>query len=175
MAASVNGRRWTIDERQPADILTLAFRGVLNRFRMRGLRGAALQRLYSRYLPGQVAPAEEEASGFEAADEFDDLVALLLDHRSDDSEETEWLAFAVATACFGDNHLWQDVGLPSRAVLSELLRGYFGSLYEKNAGNMKWKKFFYKQLCERMHINVCKAPTCGVCSDYLQCFGSEED
>jgi nitrogen fixation protein NifQ len=174
MAASVEGRRWAIDQRQPADILTLAFRGILKRFRIRGLRGASRLRFYHRYLPDMELPAEEEAD-LGAADEFDDLVGLLLDHRSDDSEETEWLAYAIVSACFGANHLWQDMGLPNRGVLSELLSRHFAPLHGKNVGNMKWKKFFYKQLCERMEINICKAPTCQACSDYNLCFGPEED
>ena len=44
--------------------------------------------------------------------------------------------------------------LPSREVLSGLLRGYFGALYAKNAGNMKLKRFFYKQLCEQAEVNL---------------------
>jgi nitrogen fixation protein NifQ len=179
MAASQNSQGWTSGvQARDDDILTLAFRGVLARFRLRGVRGASLQRFYARYFPDSLCRVEAEAGGEDSAaslDEFDDLVELLLDHRSGDSEETEWLACAVATACFGNNHLWQDMGLPNRAVLSELLRRYFTALHDKNEGNMKWKKFFYKQLCERAHINVCKAPSCRVCSDYLQCFGSEED
>ncbi|MCK7499364.1 MAG: nitrogen fixation protein NifQ [Comamonadaceae bacterium] len=31
---------------------------------------------------------------------------------------------------------------------------------------MKWKKFLYKQLCEREEILVCKAPSCAVCCDH---------
>ena len=152
--------------------MSLAFRGVSARFRLRGVRGAALQRLYSRYLPDQECPVEAE--GDEVLDEFDDLVALLCDHRSDDHEETTWLACAIASACFGQNHLWQDMGLPNRAVLSELLSKYFLALHDRNQGDMKWKKFFYKQLCERMNVIACKAPSCSVCSDYQQCFGPEE-
>jgi nitrogen fixation protein NifQ len=39
---------------------------------------------------------------------------------------------------------------------------------------MKWKKFFYKQLCEREGVNACKAPSCAACDDYSKCFGSED-
>lgn len=177
VAASLGCQQFTAGTSQPdaIDILRLAFRGVTEHFRLRGVYGTALQRLYGRYLPDQPCPIEAEGAGDDDLDEFDDLVALLLEHRGDDAEETAWLACAIATACFGNNHLWQDMGLPSRAVLSELLSGYFPVLADKNLGNMKWKKFFYKQLCERMHVNACKAPSCSVCSDYVQCFGPEED
>ena len=65
------------------------------------------------------------------------------------------------------------MGLPNRDVLSQLLRRYFTTLYEKNIGNMKWKKFFYKQLCEQAKVMLCKAPSCQVCTDYTACFGPE--
>jgi nitrogen fixation protein NifQ len=38
---------------------------------------------------------------------------------------------------------------------------------------MKWKKFFYRQLCEREGIPVCNAPNCAVCADMALCFGPE--
>jgi len=107
-------------------------------------------------------------------EEFDDIVALLLEHRSDDSAETRDMAVFVATACMGDNHLWQDMQLPNRAALSELMQTRFPSLAAKNTGDMKWKKFFYKQLCERADIFICKSPSCGVCIDYDKCFGAED-
>jgi len=175
-AASLDSRQFAIGASQSSDIdiLSLAFRGVAAHFRLRGVRGTALQQLYNRFLPEEDCPVAKEAAEVEL-DEFDDIVQLLLDHRGDDAEETEWLACAVATACFGENHLWQDMGLPNRATLSQLLRIYFRSLHDKNEGNMKWKKFLYKQICERMQVQVCKAQSCSVCCDYQQCFGPEED
>lgn len=107
-------------------------------------------------------------------DEFDDLVDLLTDHQREDSDEMRELVVFVVNACMGDNHLWQDMGLPHRMALNELMQKNFPSLAAKNTGNMKWKKFFYKQLCERADIFICKSPSCGVCIDYDKCFGSEE-
>ena len=108
-------------------------------------------------------------------DEFDDLLALLLEHRSDAADHTEWLAYAMASGCMGENHLYQDMGLVNRQTLNALLERYFPTLYLKNTGNMKWKKFFYKQLCERAEIKMCPAPSCNVCVDYHHCFATEED
>ena len=107
-------------------------------------------------------------------EEIDDLLMLLLENCSNGDEHTIWLAYAIAAGCLGDNHLYQDMGLPNRQALSDLLRQNFTALYEKNSGNMKWKKFFYKQLCERAEVNLCKAPSCSVCNDYHVCFGPEE-
>lgn len=106
-------------------------------------------------------------------EEFDDIVALLWEHALAQTTATRELVQFIANACMGDNHLWQDMGLPSRAALSTLMRENFPQLVEKNSGDMKWKKFFYKQLCERADILICKSPSCGVCVDYDQCFGPE--
>lgn len=107
-------------------------------------------------------------------DEIEDLAALLLDHRTNDRDETFWLAHALAMGCMGVNHLWEDMGLSSRQALSDLLRQKFTALHDKNTGNMKWKKFFYKQLCVREEINVCRSPSCQVCDEYQKCFGPED-
>ena len=79
----------------------------------------------------------------------------------------------MAVDCLGDNHLWQDLQLPSRAELSALMARWFPALKVRNSGDMQWKKFLDKQLCEREAIQVCKAPSCTVCSDQPLCFGPE--
>lgn len=107
-------------------------------------------------------------------DEFPDLLQLLLDHRAVADEHHRNVAHLVATACMGGDHLWQDLGLPGRKALSTLLSRHFPTLAAKNSGDMKWKKFFYKQLCEREGINACRSPSCAACSDYDKCFGAEE-
>ena len=107
-------------------------------------------------------------------DEVEDLVALLLDHADATAAGAAQMAETVAVACLGDNHLWQDLQLPSRAALSALLLHWFPSLVAKNVHDMKWKRFFYKQLCDRAEIQICKAPSCAVCTDYKRCFGPED-
>ncbi|MCX7161517.1 MAG: nitrogen fixation protein NifQ [Rhodocyclales bacterium] len=46
-------------------------------------------------------------------------------------------------------------------------------LPHKNSGDMKWKKFFYRQLCEAAGVLICKSPSCANCCDYSHCFGAE--
>ena len=122
-------------------------------------------------LPTQpIRMAERPESRME---EFDDIVALLWEHANVQTSATRELVLFIARSCMGDNHLWQDMGLPNRAALSALMRENFPQLVEKNSGDMKWKKFFYKQLCERADILICKSPSCGVCVDYDKCFGPE--
>lgn len=111
-------------------------------------------------------------------DEYEDLLALLLDAAKASGSlgrdpDVALLAQVVARACMGDDHLWHDLGLPSRLELSELLREHFTTLAHANTGNMRWKKFFYLKLCERAEIRACRAPTCGVCVMQAECFGAE--
>lgn len=142
---------------------------------MRAIASDDFERLLERYFPGAGARGSALAAGCAAlrADEFTDVLELLLEYRADDGDETAWLSSAVAAACLGNNHLWQDLGLANRQELSGLLQAHFPLLYAKNTGNMKWKKFFYKQLCERAEVQACRAPSCAVCADYLGCFGAE--
>jgi len=180
-AVADNHARLLAAARDPKDIATLAFSGVLARFRIQGLDAPALSRLLAHYFPGTTpsrSPVHELMSQDAVCtalsiEEFDELLALLREHRRDDSEETEWIARALVSACAGANHLWQDMALPNRDALSCLIKHYFPILYYKNSGNVKWKKFFYRQLCDRAEIRLCKAPSCGVCSDYAQCFGPD--
>ncbi|MBU2847914.1 nitrogen fixation protein NifQ [Acidithiobacillus ferriphilus] len=107
-------------------------------------------------------------------EETGDLVKLLLDHCAGVNQSTEWVAAILAAGCLGDDHLWQDLGLTNREDLSDIIKHHFPRLYFKNAGNMKWKKFFYKQLCDQAEVRLCQAPSCNVCNDYAQCFGPED-
>ena len=107
-------------------------------------------------------------------DEVADVRALLLEHAEPAAGDASEVAETIALACLGDNHLWQDLLLDSRAELSALMRHWFPTLVAKNHGDMKWKKFLYKQLCEREELFICKAPSCAVCCDRPVCFGPEE-
>jgi len=106
--------------------------------------------------------------------ERDDVLALLLEHRAFQNRSEEWMAEVVTNACMANDHLWQDLGLWSRDYLSQLMKQNFPSLAAKNVHDMKWKKFIYKQLCEKEGINACRSPTCEHCADYLNCFGPED-
>ena len=172
--------------RYPSDPATLAFAGVIALAPQRrapydqpiaGLDSAALAALQARIFPDLQSPLPLAACPPLAPsqlDEFDDLLDLLLDHRSCLDDPSRWLAHAVATAAMADNHLWQDLGLPHRGELSALMQSHFSSLAQRNGGDMKWKKFLYRQLCERAGLSICRSPSCGVCSDYPQCFGPED-
>lgn len=143
-----------------------------------GLPAAELRQLLGERFPGAAALmaidwealAARDGEGFE--DETGDIAALLDEHARPGLPR--WLARVIATGCRGDGHLWEDMGLASRDELSALLADGFPVLAARNRDDMKWKKFFYKQLCEREQITVCRAPHCSVCIDRVQCFGPEE-
>jgi nitrogen fixation protein NifQ len=107
-------------------------------------------------------------------DEWKDLRDLLILHCNSGSPMELWIAEIVAAGCLGGGHLWRDLGLPSRATLRELLEGNFTALAVRNNQDMKWKKYFYKQLCGQEGGYVCRAPSCEQCAAYDECFGSEE-
>lgn len=169
--------------RRPDDLATLAFAGVIAQSLqtkrqplIRGLSETCFQRLLNEYF-SDLEFANADSTSLSppnlAYDEFDEIVELLLEHRASASEQGSWLAYAIASAAMGGNHLWQDMGLPSRKVLSDLMNAHFPTLAAKNMGDMKWKKFFYRQLCERAGVPICKSPHCAECCDYRICFGPE--
>lgn len=105
--------------------------------------------------------------------EFDDLLRFLAGNAADVVAGASDMAVIVATACMGNDHLWQDLGLPSRRELSQLISLNFPALAEVNNRDMKWKKFLYRELCQREGIYVCASPSCEACADYANCFGPE--
>ncbi|HLA33508.1 MAG TPA: nitrogen fixation protein NifQ [Rhodocyclaceae bacterium] len=183
--------RLLASSRQPQLPETLALAGVIAQAPQRrgpwrapiaGLDAAELDRLLANVFPGAKpmrpllhawreaaeAAASEFANAF--ANEFDDLVALLIAHQSAPRADSRWLACAIATASMADNHLWQDLGLPSRVELNALMQTRFAALKRKNSGDMKWKKFFYRQLCEQAEVLICRSPSCRECEDHAKCF-----
>ncbi len=108
------------------------------------------------------------------SDEWYELRNLLRQHRCGNQAYELQLADIVAAGCLGGDHLWRDLGLDSRTELSELMRHNFPELAALNNRDMKWKKFFYKQLCEQQGGYVCRSPSCDQCVAYDDCFGAEE-
>lgn len=106
-------------------------------------------------------------------DEVEDVRTLLLEGAAP-LPGVDVMAETVAVACLGDNHLWQDLQLSHRGELSALMLHWFPAVAARNTRDMKWKKFLYKQLCEREELFICKAPSCAVCVDRPICFGPED-
>jgi len=106
-------------------------------------------------------------------DEVKQLTHLLRNYTDPENGFYSDLAIQVmAVACMGSDHLWSDLGLSQRPVLGEMIQYYFPTLHQKNSNNMRWKRFFYKQLCEQEGDYLCRAPSCEECSSFQDCFHS---
>jgi nitrogen fixation protein NifQ len=66
------------------------------------------------------------------------------------------------------------MGLFERPQLSAAIHRHLPALFAANGKNMRWKRFFFKQVCDLNGGLMCKTPNCGECSDYALCFGEEE-
>lgn len=141
-----------------------------------GLARGDLVALAARWLQAPDAGAIAQMARAEVVldDEEGMLLALLDAHRADQGRDSAWLARMVTRRAMQPNHLWQDLGLPDRAALSRLLRETFPKLAARNVNNMKWKKFFYRSLCEMEGFHLCTAPSCRECDDFDACFGPED-
>lgn len=107
------------------------------------------------------------------SDEVIMLRDLLLAQRSTEGDTGHWLAAMIARRVMEPNHLWADLGLRNRGELSRLLNRHFALLARRNINNMRWKRFFYRTLCEDEGLILCTTPVCTECKDFNHCFGDE--
>lgn len=101
------------------------------------------------------------------------LLELLRSGTTANSDFECFLAGLVARRALRPNHLWQDLGLRSRAELSALMSLHFAPLARRNTADMKWKKFFFRTICSSDEYTLCTAPSCEECTDFDNCFGEE--
>ncbi|KUM25691.1 nitrogen fixation protein NifQ [Mesorhizobium loti] len=99
---------------------------------------------------------------------------LLLAHALPGDPASARFAKIIARRAMRDDHLWRDLGLFNRTELNRLLATHFPTLAAGNTQSMKWKKYFYRKLCEAEGFSLCAAPSCGECKDFQSCFGPEE-
>ncbi|WP_341992565.1 nitrogen fixation protein NifQ [Azorhizobium sp. AG788] len=127
---------------------------------------------------GDVPPAWRAGSPPASPDAaMDDEAALvrdlLLARRSTAGDMGRWLAAMLARRAMAPNHLWEDLGLRDRSELTRLMARHFGPLAARNANNMRWKRFFYRMMCEDDGFVMCATPVCTQCADFDLCFGDE--
>lgn len=106
-------------------------------------------------------------------DEWSEVRSLLLGEKSDPNAVELALASIIAAGCLGSGHLWRDLGMASRTMLRDLLQHNFPQLVQRNSRDMRWKKFFYKALCDHNGGHVCRSPSCDLCVNFNDCFGPE--
>ncbi len=161
-------------------VLESAAAGCLPRFaQWLGLPPAEFRDMLDTWFPGAaLAGWEPDAPPVDPATlpcEFSDIVEMLSDGRSRDAggSHVRWAAHALACGCFGRTHLWQDMGLSGRDDVSRLLRQTFEPVLLANTADMKWKKFFYHRVCERLDLHPCPEPSCAGCDQFANCHGAE--
>lgn len=142
-----------------------------------GLDVATLVALVGTWFPGAPLVAFHfDTAGAPVVEMEEDLLRELLenhrDHRT--GEAGRVLPAMIARRAMRPDHLWQDLGLRDRGELNRLLARHFPTLHAGNTANMRWKKYFYRKLCEAEGFALCTAPSCAVCADFTSCFGSED-
>ncbi len=140
-----------------------------------GLTRAEAMALFAARFPSGATPLRLERAPDPIRSMEEDLLRnLLRSHSAGRGEESGWLASIIARRAMGEDHLWQDLGLFNRGELNRLLARHFPVLHAGNTKNMRWKKFFYRRLCEIEGFSLCTAPHCSVCVDFSSCFGDED-
>jgi nitrogen fixation protein NifQ len=160
------------DAHLPAAILASNWHGIGAMPECLGLDARMYGRMLAHHFPGVVRPAASCARPWDAADmpEYAELKALFTEYQAAHVHVQPWWIELLIIGCCGRNHLWEDLGLFDRRDLNSLMHTHFQGLAAKNDRDMKWKKFLYKQLCEREGIIACPAPTCDECAHFSDCF-----
>lgn len=145
-----------------------------------GLTGTALAHLVDTFFPGmaQAVSSKDPRPSRRPPEPNSDVRAILLSHvRRDENRRaipaSIWLARIIAARASHPGHLWTAMGLFERPELTAAIRRHLPTLAEANSRGMRWKRFLFKQVCDLGGSFMCKAPDCGVCSDYALCFGGE--
>jgi nitrogen fixation protein NifQ len=142
-----------------------------------GLTAADLVNLMAQWFPVAGGSGIAWFTQDKDKDIDDDEVAmvrdLLLAHRSSEGDVGRWLAAMIARRAMEPNHLWEDLGLRERSELTRLLSRHFAPIAARNTQNMRWKRFFYRALCESDGFVMCTTPVCTECRDFDLCFGDE--
>ena len=140
-----------------------------------GLTAGDLVTLIERFFSaaGDVAALWNAPAHRAEDDEMAMVRDLLLANRSTENDAGVWLAGMVARRAMEPNHLWEDLGLRDRSELTRLLTRHFLPLASRNTKNMRWKRFFYRVMCEDDGFVMCSTPICSQCADFDLCFGDE--
>jgi nitrogen fixation protein NifQ len=163
-----------------ACLLAVATEGSCDPEKALGLDKGNLTSILTHYFPGADSSFLEPRS-FSATEQpmghNSEVLSVLLSHLPKDPGRDKmhtsvWLAYILAARAALPGHLWVAMGLSERPELTAAIRRHLPSLANANNQNMRWKRYLYKQVCALNGGVMCKAPNCGVCSDYVLCFVS---
>ncbi|MEF2070893.1 nitrogen fixation protein NifQ [Consotaella aegiceratis] len=139
-----------------------------------GLDRASFNALAAAYFPDRDLPDLDVERADPPADQTS--LALLMRWRGGaNSRESVWFSDILARRAMEPRHLWEDLGLPERPRLTALMKRRFPRLVQLNNQNMRWKKFFYRQICADAAFSLCLAPSCDECADKPICFAPSDD
>ena len=138
-----------------------------------GLDGWALAKVAAVHFPDVALPDRTAELPGVPADQAA-LATLLLWRGQPAGPDSRWLAGIIARRSLEPHHLWQDLGLRNRGELGALMTRHFPRMRSLNHGDMRWKKFFYRQICTDPGLALCLSPTCDDCEERDLCFAPEE-
>lgn len=81
------------------------------------------------------------------AEEFGQLVRLLMDHAAVTDGSTRLRAEWIARSALEPGHLWYAMGVADRSEIRRIMHESFPELEAQNDRDMRWKKFLYRRLC----------------------------
>ncbi|NRQ19228.1 hypothetical protein BHMPCIPO_06495 [Ensifer sesbaniae] len=141
-----------------------------------GLSQVELRDILNRSFPAPTLHAFclEDVSDAEPGVEEELLRGLLLAHARPGDSASVRFAKIIARRALRHNHLWRELGLFDRVELSRLLSTHFPTLAAGNTDNMRWKRYFYRKLCEAEGFSLCTAAACQECKEMESCFAPEE-
>lgn len=147
-----------------------------------GLDDNDLSAILEDYFPGvdrALLVQYSKPTAERSAERNRELLAILLSHLPIESGNRKLhnsvrLAHILAARAALPGHLWVAMGLFERQELTAAIRRHLPSLVVANHQNMRWKRYLFKQVCDRNGGMMCKAPNCGVCSDYELCFAVDD-
>ncbi|MDX8355447.1 nitrogen fixation protein NifQ [Cognatiyoonia sp. IB215182] len=137
-----------------------------------GLPGTEIAALSDRWLPRVQLPDLQNGAPKVTPDQ-DAIMKLILMRAGNRTQEASWLARILARRSMETRHLWEDLGLPSRAALSAMIARHLPGLFAANSANMRWKKYFYRQICSDAAFSLCLSPTCDDCDEKAECFAPD--
>jgi len=137
-----------------------------------GLSGPEIATLRDRFLPGRDLPGLD-APAPDLPEDQRAILTLILWRGGAATPEARWLAAILARRAMEPRHLWEDLGLPSRAHLSAMIARHLPGLAAANRHNMRWKKFFYRQICSDAAFSLCLSPSCDACDERADCFAPD--
>lgn len=137
-----------------------------------GLSGADLAALRDLFVPGLDLPDLDLPAPVQSSEQ-QAITLLILWRAGVTTPQARWLAAILARRAQEARHLWEDLGLPSRAHLGALIRRELPGLAAANHQNMRWKKFFYRQICSDQAFSLCLSPSCDDCDERAACFAPD--